>query len=78
MAESEAKKALAMKEKVNKMKKKANDAKLVAAEVHVEWAAEEERAEEEKGKMGTEAEIEMIDLCSPRDVDRKNWERSSE
>ena len=60
-----------MKEKFNKIKNKSKKVKLAAAEIHVKRAAEEERAEDEKGKTGMEAETEMIDLCSAGDVHQK-------
>ena len=33
---------------MNKMKKKANKAKVAAAKIYVKWAAEKERVEEER------------------------------
>ena len=41
----------AMEEELKEIKKKAREAKLAAEEIHTKWVAEEERLEEEKGKI---------------------------
>ena len=72
-AESEAKKAVAMEDKLSKMKKKANKAKLAAAKYTDKTSSRGRKGRRKKGEMGAEAEMEIIDLCSPVDIhEQKN------